>query len=75
MGDILPNDERFRYKTKSSSSISQVLIGKIARKVLNVIDSVLDLYFASKSDEFTVHQINILKPTSNSLELETDPLF
>jgi len=61
MGDILKNEERLRYKTKTNSSISQVCIGNITRKVLNAIESVLDMFFSYKSDEFTVDQINILK--------------
>ena len=68
MGDVLPNDERFRYKTKTNTSISQVRIGNITRKVLNAIDSVLDMYFAYKSDEFTVDQINILKMKGSIME-------
>jgi len=68
MGDILPIDERFRYMTKKNSSISQVHIGNITRKNLNAIESVLDMYFAYKYDEFTVDQIKNLTIKSSIME-------
>ena len=60
MGDILPNDDMFRYKTKTNKSICTIRLGNITKKVLATIDSVLDMYFAYKSEEFTVEQIRIL---------------
>ena len=68
MGDILPNDEKFRYKTRTNSSVSTIRIGNITKKVTSAIDSVLDMYFANKSEEFTVDQVRALEARGKLME-------
>ena len=68
MGDILPNDEKFRYKTRTNSSVSTIRIGNITKKVMSAIDSVLDMYFANKSEEFTVDQVRALEARGKLME-------
>ena len=51
MGDILPNDDKFRYRiSEKDNTISNIRLGNITLKVLNAIDSVLDMFLHIKEE-------------------------
>ena len=76
MGDILPNDDKFRYRiSDKDNKISNVRLGNITRKVLNAIDSVLDMFFAYKSGEFTEGLIQILELRGAKMEANINILW
>ena len=76
MGDILPNKDTFRYKTsKNDSRISSLRLGNITLKVLNAIDSVLDMFFAYKSEEFTNELILIIEGKGKIMEANINILW
>ena len=68
MGDILPNDEKFRYKTRTNHDIVHIKLGNITKKVLKTIDSVMDVYFGYNADEFTYDQIETLRIKGHFME-------
>ena len=75
MGDILPNDDKFRYRiSEKDNSISNIRLGNITLKVLNAIDSVLDMFFAYKGGEFTEGLIRNLEIKGKIMEANIEIL-
>jgi len=78
MGDILPNQNAFRFNKRVVGSKLQkepVELGNVSKKVQNAIMSVLDMYFACKCNEFTENQIQLLDNMGTRMIAHTKVLW
>ena len=79
MGDILPNQQSFRFnrrvRIKNNEEIHPVELGNVTKKVQNAILSVLDMFFACKSNEYTNEQIQLLDNMGTIMEAHIKVLW
>ena len=75
MGDVLPNQQSFKFNKSRKVNREPVELGNVTKKVQNAILSILDMYFACKCDEFTDSQIDSLDNMGTIMEAHIKVLW